>query len=592
MGKQTRNRILLCLLVLAGLLGLSGCASDSSEGPAASGGLLIDRLIYGLSPRQSYEKSRDTSGMRIRDSSGLYTDDASPVVLYLTVTDRPTGNGESHTWEELNARSLNSYLEGEEIWRCAALVQFGDETGPVYGSYGFSDTSENATVRLSGARASLRQQKSYRIELNENSGNIAGIKDFTLSKSFTDPFRMTNKLAFDLLTRCDALLSTRTFFVHLYVRDRTAEGDDLFVDYGLYTMTEPVNRRYLKNRGLDSSGELYKAVNFDFGRHGDVIMQPTNAAYSAERFEELLKVRGSKDYSGLIAMLEAVNDMSVPIEETVGAWFDEASLYSFLAVNLLLDNKDTDTENFFLYRPLGHDQFYIIPWDFDGSLRENYERWRDPDYSPGWEKGIFLYTDSVLFSRMMSSVACTNTLSEYMAALHSGVFAGEVIQARAEALSDVVLSFLYDLPDRSYARVTEPVYEQLLAGIAEQVNDNFYTYYDSLMTPWPFHILAPEVAEDGRVRLRWEASHALEGEVTYSVELSRSWHFEETVLTAADLTDTSLDAGILPAGQYFLRVKARAESGYTQEAYEFYNTEKKSVVRGVLCFYIREKKEP
>ncbi len=580
--------MLLSLMLLAALLGLSACAGSNTEGSSA-GGLLIDRLLWGILPQQSYEKSADTSDMRIRDDSSLYTEDASPVVLYLTVTGAPAGSGETHTWEELNARSVDSFaVTGEETWKCAALVQFGNETGPVYGSYGFSDTAENATVRLSGARASLRQQKSYRVELNENNGNIAGMKEFILSKSFTDPFRMTGKLAFDLLTRCDALLSTRTFFIHLYVRDRTAAEDTLFVDYGLYTMIEPVNKRYLKNRGLDSSGELYKAVNFDFGRHEDAIMQPTNADYSADRFEELLEARGSNDYTGLIAMLEDVNDESIPIEETVAKWFDPDSLYSFLAVNLLLDNKDTDTENFFLYRPLGSDQFHIIPWDFDGSLRKEYELWRDPDYSPGWERGIFLYTDSVLFRRMMSSVNCINTLSRYMTELHSTVFSGEAVQSRAEKLSDTVLNFLYELPDRAWARVTEPVYERLLSGLSKQVNDNFYAYYDSLMTPWPFHILDPEVGEDGRVTLRWEASHALEGGITYDVELNNSWHFEEPLLRATEVKDTFLDAGTLEPGQYFLRVRARAESGYTQEAYESYNTEKKTLVRGVYCFYLRE----
>ncbi len=604
MGKQTCKRLLLGLLALLALLGLSACActgpqpgaSESSQPgasqspqPAAAGGLFIDRLLSGLLPQQRYEKSQDVSAARIRDNAALYTDDATPVVLYMTVTGSADEKGVRHTWEELSARPLDSYAEtGEEPWRCAALVQFGNETGPVFGSYGFSDTAENATVRLSGARASLRQQKSYRVELNENNGNINGMKEFLLSKSFTDPFRFTNKLAFDLLTRCDALLSTRTFFVHLYVRDRTASQDALFTDYGLYTMIEPINKRYLKNRGLDSSGELYKAVNFDFGRHEDAIRQPTDAAYSAERFEALLEAKGSKDYAGLIAMLEAVNDASIPIERTVAEWFDADSLYSFLAVNLLLDNKDTDTENFCLYRPLGDNRFRLIPWDFDGALRRDYQVWRDPAYTPGWERGIFLYTDSLLFRRIMSSVECTNTLSTYITALHDTVFSGEAVRARAETLSATVLPFLFSLPDRAYARVTEPVHRQLVANLAQQVDDHFYAYYDSLLTPWPFHILDPVVAEDGRVTLRWEPSHALEGEVTYHVELSNSWRFEEPLLTVPAMTDTSLDAGVLPQGQYFLRVRARAESGYTQEAYEYYNTEKKTVVPGVLCFYLRE----
>jgi spore coat protein H len=333
---------------------------------------------------------------------------------------------------------------------------------------------------------------------------------------------------------------------------------------------------------------LYKAVDFDFARHEDVIVQPTDARYSAEAFEALLDPKGSKDYSGLIAMLDAVNDLSIPIQDTVDRYFDEESLYSWLAINLLLDNRDTDTENYYLYRPLGSERFYIIPWDYDSALRDDYEVLRDANYSAGWEKGIFLYTKSVLFRRIMESEYCSNELSEYITALHDSVFSARNVYRRARKLADTVLDYLYELPDKSYARVTEANYKRLLELIQDQVDRNFYTYYDTLMTPWPFHILDPEEDEDGRVTLRWEATQAMNQQVTYSLELDTGWDFSDPVLKAVDYEGTSYSAGELAPGQYFLRITAKSEQGYTQEAYEVYNTEKKTTVHGVLCFYIQE----
>lgn len=595
MTKQIKN-VILGVIVLCIALCLAGCGQTAVEKDSAtalaanqtSNETLFDRWMSLIMPQKVYQKSEQSSIAAVEDMSSLYTDDVTPLVLYLTARKGNASEGTNHTWNELHQHDLSWYEEqDEDVFRCEALVQFGDEVGPVYGYYGYGDSSANATIRLSGKRSSVRQQKSYRVDLDANGGNISGMKAFVLQKSFTDPFRFTDKLAFDLIARCDTLLSTRTSFVHLYVRDLTADQDTQFMDYGLYTMVEPINKRYLKNRNLDSSGELYKVVDFDFARHADVIMQPTDSGYSAARFEEMLESKGSNDYSGLIAMLDALNDETIPIQDVVEAYFDKDSLYSWLAINLLLDNKDTDTENFYLYRPMGDEHFYIIPWDFDGSLRRDYEKLRDPDYVPGWEQGIFLYTQSKLFGRMMRSEYCTNELSETITVLHDDVFSGKVVQSRAEVLSEIVPQYLYDMPDMAYARVTEANYEKLLKRIAEQVDENFYTYYDTLETPWPFHILEPE-QDGGHVVLRWEESQALNQEVTYAVELDDSWDFKDSILNETNYSGTSLDAGILPPGEYFLRVTAKSESGHTQEAYEFYNTEKKSTVRGVLCFYVKE----
>lgn len=552
------------------------------------GTIAVFTLSAELQPQANYSKSENSALDTVVDESSLYDDELAPKVLYLTVSKGTASNHSDHTWNELHVHDLDWYREvGEEIYRCEAMVQFGDEVGPLAGQYGYNAAAPNATVRLSGTNSSTRQQKSYRIDLKNSSGSINGMRSFVLQKSFTDPFRFTDKLAFELLRQCDAMLSTRTSFVHLYVRDQTVGKDGLFVDYGLYTMIEPINKTYLKNRNLDTNGELYKAVHFDFGRHPDVIMQPTNANYSAEAFEALLESKGSNDYSGLLAMLDAVNDETIPIQDVVETYFDKDSLYSWLAFNLLLDNKDTGTENFYLYRPVESKRFYILPWDFDGSLRKDYELLRDPDWTPGWQEGIFLFSESVLFRRMLQSEYCTNELSEYVTALHEGVLSGENVQTCAEALAETVRPLLYSKADRTYARVTEEDYQKLVELLAGQVDENYYAYYDTLESPWPFHLLEPDQS-GGNVVLRWEASTAMNMDVTYTVELDNSWDFDAPILRLTEFEGTEYNAGSLPPGQYFLRVTAKADSGYTQEAFETYNTEKKTEVEGVLCFYVQQ----
>lgn len=599
---RTITITVLLLLAVAGCIfllvrGLS--RAEAAERPPSlkeelvellSDNALTRKLRDWFAVEMEYEKAPRGESVSVRDLTSLYRNDRAERVLYLTIRRGTAKENTDHSWEDLNAFPLGWYAQqGISPYECEALVQFGNEVGPVMGQFGFGDTVANATVRLSGTRASERPQKSYRITLKGSAGDVEGMKNFVLTKSFSDPFRFADKLCYELMSESDDLLSARTSFVHLYVRDDSEEDGDngLYVDYGLYTMVEAVNKRYLKNRSLSADCELYKAVDFDFDRHEAVIMQPTEAAYDKARFEALLESKGEDDHTKLIALLEDLQDGEQDIRYLVKRWFREENIYTWLAFQILLDNPDTGTENFYLYSPTGSDTFYIIPWDNDAILRRDYEALREPDYDPRRQQGIFRFRGSLLFRRMMQDRACTNILSEYVTALHESILSPEYVSEKAEELAELVRPQLYDLPDAAFARVTEENYKRLLKRLPEQIEENFYTYYDTLMTPWPFHIHAPEKAGAGLL-LSWDEAYILEGTVHYTVEVDDAWDFQDPVVRAEDVADTSLSIGALQPGQYFLRVLAHGENGYTQYALEDYYTEKKTTARGVFCFYILE----
>ena len=81
--------------------------------------------------------------------------------------------------------------------------------------------------------------------------------------------RFRNKLSYDLLKGIPQLMSLRTQFVHLYVRDLTEGNSTEFQDYGLYTQVEQLNKTGMKNHGMDSNGQLYKINSFEFYRQED-----------------------------------------------------------------------------------------------------------------------------------------------------------------------------------------------------------------------------------------------------------------------------------------------------------------------------------
>ena len=57
----------------------------------------------------------------------------------------------NHSWEEINSYSVFDYEEmGVPRYQVAALLQVGDENGPVAGEVGYGETVPNATVQIRG----------------------------------------------------------------------------------------------------------------------------------------------------------------------------------------------------------------------------------------------------------------------------------------------------------------------------------------------------------------------------------------------------------------------------------------------------------
>ena len=71
-----------------------------------------------------------------------------------------------------------------------------------------------------------------------------------------------------------------------------------------------------------------------------------------------------------------------------------------------------------------------------------------------------------------------------------------------------------------------------------------------------------------------------------SPELAKDYLFTTTFFRQENLILPELTMDTLPAGQYFLRVRATNASGYTQDAFDYYVTEAGKHY-GMLCFYVQ-----
>lgn len=524
----------------------------------------------------------------LRDKELLYQEDPQSVkTLYLTIKSGDAAENTNHTWEEINTYSVYDYEKwGVPRYQVAALLQEGDDTGPLAGELGYSETVPNATVQVRGQTSSRNQQKNYKIKLKRNKGSWQGQRTINLNKHQTDGLRFRNKLAYDLIRGIPQLIGLRTQFVHLYVKDENGSEPDKFVDYGLYTQVEQLNGSGLKAHGLDSNAQLYKVNFFEFLLYEDTIKLEDDPDFDRVAFEKLLEIKGDRDHHKLIEMLQAVNDLDRPIDQTLDTYFDRENLTYWLAFQILIGNTDTQSRNVYLYSPQNSQRWYFIPWDHDSAFfKKEYEIEKFAGKT-SWESGISNYWGNRLFQRALKSATFRQELDEAIQEL-KGKLNPDYLSQEVAKYQETVKPYVTKEPDSTHLGLTPSQYDEVAAAIPKEIESNYQDYLDSLKKPMPFFIGIPEKDENGKLKVRWDAAYDLNGQkITYKVEVAKDFEFKEIIHTEEGITlpETVLD--MPEKGHYFARVTATNEAGETRHAFDYYVTEVGKHF-GVKSFFIQ-----
>ena len=569
-----------CAVLFAVSSCLTGC-TFSGQDKAASG----EKKQTEESVKK--EEAQDINEVHLRDKDSLYAndDETSVVTMYLTVSKGNSSEGTNHTWEEINTYSAYDYDKmGVARYQSAALLQVGDESGPKSGEVGYGEDVPNATVQIRGQTSSRNAQKNYKIELKKNKGTWRGQRTINLNKHQTEGMRFRNKLSYDLLKGIPQLMSLRTQFVHLYVRDLSKGDNAEFQDYGLYTQVEQLNKTGMKNHGMDSNGQLYKINSFEFYRHEDVIKKEDDPTYDQTAFEKLLEIKGDSDHTKLINMLTALNDNSQPIDSILKKYFDRENLTYWMAYQILTGNVDTQNRNTYLYSPQNSNTWYLIPWDNDGSFMRTEYAIQNRSDQGSWECGVSNYWGNVLFQRCLQSDDFREELDAAVLDVKS-YLSEERISSMIQAYRTVTQTYLKKMPDQMYAPLTDVEYERVASAIPSEVEKNYEMYKESLKKPMPFYIGVPTI-EGNTLKFNWDASYDFNAEdITYTVELAKDYQFKEVVYRQENLLIPEAQTTVPADGQYFLRVRATNASGKTQDAFDYYVTDDGKNY-SMKCFYI------
>lgn len=560
----SRLMTMLAIIITSSFI-LSGCKNNEDE-----------EAIEHIEPENVVEipMSKD----KLVEDKRLYERDEDDSIKSLYITILPKTSGEVVDWYGLNRITDRYSTEKLDI-----IFSEGTEdgTGPKEGMFGYGDLEANAKISLRGNTSRNAPQKSYKIKLFDKAGLWQNQRTINLNKHIGDLSRVRNKLSFDLMENIPNLTSLRTQFVHLYVKDLTAGRKTTYEDYGLYTQIEQPNEMFLKNHWLDPSGNLYKVNFFEFDRYPDQIKSQSNPSYDKEKFETILEIKGREEHDKLIAMLDDVNNVDIPIEEVMEKHFDLDNFLTWTAMNILMDNMDTDANNFYLYSPLNSEKWFILPWDYDGA----WELQREELSIRPYQAGISNYWGSILHNRYFRNKNNVQQLIDKVEEL-SQIINAETVEHQLNKYADVVKPFLFREPDIKYLPGLNTSFEGELQKLKDTPERAKQRFYEDLEKPKPFY-MDDVMDNDTELFFSWQISYDLqEDDLFYTVTVARDPLFTDILEEKKDIRQNEFTMKKPKKGKYFWKVTVEDINGNKQISYEMYMDEDEKFTFGIKDFEV------
>ena len=117
----------------------------------------------------AFEEAPDIDDLPLKDSLNIYQHDepGSVVTMYVTVRRGNVSDNSDYTWSEVNAFTKWFYTNNKvvTVGKADAILQIGDENGPLPGEVGYGENVPNATIQIRGASTSMMPSIQYLVLL-------------------------------------------------------------------------------------------------------------------------------------------------------------------------------------------------------------------------------------------------------------------------------------------------------------------------------------------------------------------------------------------------------------------------------------------
>ncbi len=523
---------------------------------------LYDASLYADSDQWD-ENQSVLNGLPFSEDKSIYQhdEDGSIRYLYLTIQEGIDKDlDKKYSFSDLNNYTDSELAAGEEPF-CNVILREGTDTSS-YGLslFGFGETDANAKITIKGNTEKIKV-RSYQIQLYDRGGRWNNLNTINLLKSRDDLSRMKQKLGFDALEELQDIGSLRTGFVRLFVQDTTSDQTLAYEDLGIFTYIEQPNTSYLEAHELDANGTLYRAENFDFSRNESRLLSKDAADYNAEQFESVLNIRKAASHEKFLAMLTQVNDYSVPINDVIAAYFNEANLLTYAAVNILFSNFEAVNKDYLLYSPQNSLTWYLLPGSFEEAFM--YQVGKDEQKIPDALIGVGFLDNNVLFRRYFSEPANLEKLILKMDAIREKINA-EFIGKQTLIYRKSILKYIYSMPEITLLPRAAEYVEPYIASLPLIFQTNYEKFIQNLEKPVaPYLISFEQTGQSGTFTFVKE-SPLSERRVSYFAEFSTSADFSVIIATSAVTNQNQITVEMLPEVSCFARIVANDENGNQQ----------------------------
>ncbi|OGU42491.1 MAG: hypothetical protein A2X61_02740 [Ignavibacteria bacterium GWB2_35_12] len=409
-------------------------------------------------------------------------------------------------------------------------------------------TWQDVQIRIRGQDTRAYPKKPLKVKFN-GEAFLDDIDEFNFNAEYGDKSYMRQYLSSRIMIE-SGLDCFRTSHARLYINGEY---------YGLYLKIEQVGKRFLRDRGLNDDGNLYKASLQNLS----CLSKWDNLELGWEK--KTNEGQGNEDLAELIRKLDVEPDAT--FYNLMHDIFDYNQMINFLALNIVIANTSTYYHNYFMYNDMyGTQKWLILPWDMDKSMgawwpnnlyNSNSSR---PD-NPIYEKSFLL---EQIFSdvRKRIDTICSTVFTE------NHLF--PIIDSLIAELTPSVIEDTHDnISDTS----------QWMAGIG--MNKYFIqARYSKLNEQYPiiprvFRVESTNGTYTGDIKLVWHPCTFPENtDIKYKLCYSKEFDLYDTSKAKVinNLTDTvyTINKSELKEGLYYWKVSALA-NGYETDGYDNFN---------------------
>lgn len=361
----------------------------------------------------------------------------------------------------------------------------------------FGEQLENVSLKMRG-QFSLREsgeKKPWEIDTDDY---VAGqefhnLHQLLFMNNIGDGTLLQEKLAYDMM-RFAGVPAGHACFVEFWIDIVDDNAPPVF--WGVYTLVERVDRKFLANRfGQDSKdGNLYKASHAQRGPMDLIYYGPDIADYPTQEGAVAygkVNNQAENDYSDIIALCYVVDGANYATPDEFAAALESVlnvdGFLRYMAVQVTLANWDYypyTGNNYYLFHNPITDRFEWIPWDLT---------WGDNARQPLFTlDGPQLVTRAPLYDQVFSVERYRRQYAAYVDLLTRQWFNGPQISARAQALHNQLAPYVaQSAGDKMYfgssARFSYTEFDngwQTLARFATERNTYLRQELDDYATTW------------------------------------------------------------------------------------------------------------